>query len=562
MQLHKSTINAVGKALLDFDIKSDKKDLGFIFKRFKSKLELPVAAGDSTRREKAWVNWLSTDNSLPDFHLYPLSWASARLLIARVLKDFRLGPVAFSNGSEFTPTLGFNSIESKLGRSEWTCTADNFELWCETVYSHHGLKAALKKRYAEWLRRSGFSPKRTDYLLWQHFSKKRNAAYKVFRFKLSQITTIVEGNRFSTVPKNNEKDRPICVEPLANILTQRRVGLGIRECLNDKLGIDLTSLAEKHKSRIADPKVATIDLENASDRISLRLVEYLLPRRIFRLVSESRSEMTLGLDGEFYFIKKVSSMGNGFTFELMSLILTCLARSFDPTATVFGDDIIVASDVANAVIEAIQGGDLIVNVQKTHINDGYRESCGAHYFDGIGYIESFDFRFPVNEAEVLTILNKVGRLSLVHPEFLPLYGKIERLLPDALLPGPRKGAQYSEDLFTGSPLVSCCLAPFPFSKEGGLVKQKTMMRRLHKFGQLLQLDVRGATLHYGYEWKDARAVVTNLCARQWAKYLMYLASGRRCRDTVRGKGKFKSILYVTLADGSTFRWSSVVAFLI
>jgi len=144
-----STISAVGRSLIEhkFSEPSSKAE-EFAQKRFLSKLEVPDSKNQKQRADEAWRNWLESDRTLQLPPLLKPDWARAKLILAGILKDFHIGPVSFTNGSEFHPTNGFGSIESKLRRSKWTCTYDNFDLWYTTVMSHHGLKLAFRKRFA------------------------------------------------------------------------------------------------------------------------------------------------------------------------------------------------------------------------------------------------------------------------------------------------------------------------------------------------------------------------------------------------------------------------------
>jgi len=322
--------------------------------------------------------------------------------------------------------------------------------------------------------------------------------------------------------------------------------------------------AEKHRRLISNPKVATIDLKNASDRISLKVVKYLLPPWLFRYIEQSRSAMTLGLDDNYYLIEKVSSMGNGFTFELMSLILYAISRSFSTEASVFGDDIIVPNDVADLLLDDLQRGGFNPNYEKTHIRDSYRESCGAHYLDGHGYVESYDFRYPENIADVITTCNKLSRLANIYPSFRSLFVEVYRATPATLYaenPCKVTGAWRRKQEPFDSPKLDThtVMSPFQFRKDG-IPWTRSAWKRFRRYCQHLQLNPRGASLHYGFEWKDAQAAPSDVIAgTHWAKILMYLASGRTCCDTVKGKGVFKSFAVVTLSTGQSFRWSSIVA---
>lgn len=559
------TINAVGDVLLSNQFcKAGTNSEEFAQKRFFKKLERPDTKTNEARRQKAWVTWYESDESLRTLSgLFNPNWAKARLLLHEILKDFHLGPVSFTNGSEFVPTRGFNSVESKLSKSVWTCTHDNFDLWLNTVFSHRALKVATRRRYAELLARKGINQKKLDRSLWERYKNVPNFRRHIFGFKLWLITELVHGNRFTTVRKNNDEDRPVCPEPLANILTQRRIGLGIRECLKT-FGVDLDFVAEKHRVLISKSKYATIDLKNASDRISIRLVKYLLPNRVFNFIMSARSAMTLGLDDQFYWLNKISSMGNGFTFELMSLLLYALCQANDKDSSVFGDDIIVPNSVAPQVIADLQNGGFLVNVNKTHINSKYRESCGAHYNDEEGYIESYDIEYPTSVGNLITLTNKLNRLSNIYPSFVPLFLQVYRLMPATLYAeNPIKADGFwrrHKELHGYSFKLDDYMVKSRFQyRKDGLPINRRARSFIRRYCHRYQLDPRDASMHYAYQWEDDGRAPTSLKSSEWAKILMYIASGRRCKDTVRGCGVYKSYLVVTLKDGTTVRWSDLVA---
>lgn len=344
-----------------------------------------------------------------------------------------MGDLSFTNGSSFIPLGPLTSVACRL-TAEWTITPDCFDLFAKYAYWHRALKVSAKKRFISYCRSNRMCARKLNRQLWEHYGSRPNAAFEVFKFKLYLCVTFVAGNRWSTVPKNNLKDRPICLEPLCNMFIQRAIGLGIRKCLMDRLGIDLDHLADVHRCRIQSPSLATIDLSDCSDAISVRLINYLLPRHVLNKVLASRSDMTLGPDDMYYCVKKVSSMGNGFTFDLMSLILTALARSLDDKATVFGDDIIVHTNMANQVVEELQRADFVINVDKTNIDTGYRESCGAHFVDGYGYVTAFDQRWLTMDHDLIVACNKLAILEAIYGEpFSSLRADIWSILPPILL---------------------------------------------------------------------------------------------------------------------------------
>lgn len=205
-------------------------------------------------------------------------------------------------------------------------------------------------------------------------------------FNLHNRVESVPYNKVSFVPKTAVTDRPIAVEPSMNAFFQKAIGKALRPSLR-QLGVNL---AEQEKNQFfahlasKEGKFATIDLSSASDTISKAIVEYLLPSDWVALLSLTRSEHYL-LDGEIHRYEKWSSMGNGYTFELESLIFSsiCLAivRHRSKYA-VYGDDIIIPVDAYGDLANCLEWCGFIINKEKSFSDSYFRESCGADYFDG------------------------------------------------------------------------------------------------------------------------------------------------------------------------------------
>lgn len=198
---------------------------------------------------------------------------------------------------------------------------------------------------------------------------------------------VVPGNKFTTVPKNAKTDRGICVEPTLNIYGQLGVGALLRRRLK-RLGIDLTSQERNQKlaSLANDWKLATIDLSAASDSLSWKCVMELLPYDWFELLDLFRSSFSL-VEGSYVELEKFSSMGNGYTFELETLIFSAVAFSIVPLhdhhkVAVYGDDIIVPQYAASDVIDALEYLGFKVNGKKSFLAGNFFESCGTDWFSG------------------------------------------------------------------------------------------------------------------------------------------------------------------------------------
>lgn len=228
----------------------------------------------------------------------------------------------------------------------------------------------------------------------------------------------VPGNRFTTVPKDAEKDRGICIEPSINVYYQLGLGGAIRSRLLTA-GIDLRVAHEVHKRVACEASVeghmATIDLSNASDTVSRGLVKLLLPDTWYRELEALRSPKTL-FRGRWVALEKFSSMGNGFTFELETLIFLglCLGvTSGRPghDVFVFGDDIIVPTHAAKGVIAALKFFGFTPNDRKTFVSGPFRESCGGDYFLGVDVRPHFLKELPFEPQHFISLANGLRRTS-------------------------------------------------------------------------------------------------------------------------------------------------------
>nr|QDH88333.1 MAG: hypothetical protein H4Bulk474689_000001 [Leviviridae sp.] len=82
-------------------------------------------------------------------------------------------------------------------------------------------------------------------------------------------------------------------------------------------------------------------------------------------------------------------MGNGFTFELESLIFWALCSSVvshlggsESDVAVYGDDIVVPVDCVDECVRLLEFCGFTLNMDKSFWRGSFRESCGMHYFKG------------------------------------------------------------------------------------------------------------------------------------------------------------------------------------
>lgn len=228
--------------------------------------------------------------------------------------------------------------------------------------------------------------------------------------------TLVPGNMITTVPKNAKTDRVIAIEPDWNMFFQKGIGGLIRQRLRTCLGL-LTPDAQLLNQQLAKEgsvsgSYATIDLSGASDSVSLALCELLLPSDWFRAVLQTRSPEGI-VAGSAVTYEKVSSMGNGYTFELETLFFWALSKSVcgKGQIRVYGDDIIVPTEFASAVIWLLGICGFSLNAKKTFVSGPFRESCGGHFHNGAEVTPPY-FRHQIRGMpEYIRTCNRIRRVA-------------------------------------------------------------------------------------------------------------------------------------------------------
>jgi hypothetical protein len=226
----------------------------------------------------------------------------------------------------------------------------------------------------------------------------------------------VHPGKLSFVPKDARSMRPIVVEPILNGLAQRAVGSLMKDRMLRTVNLDLTDQTRNQSlARLGsiDGSFATIDLSNASDTVSWSVVRLLLPEAWFDFLAELRTghlEVKKGGCGGVVELEKFSSMGNGYTFELESLIFYALASScselegLGSDVSVFGDDIIIKTGGYPRLAGVLEDLGFLVNHEKSFSSGPFRESCGADWFEGES-IRPFYGKKPWSERILYTFHN-------------------------------------------------------------------------------------------------------------------------------------------------------------
>ncbi len=230
---------------------------------------------------------------------------------------------------------------------------------------------------------------------------------------LKEAFTIAKGNVMLTVPKNAKTDRVICYEPHMNIWLQLKVGRYIRARLK-KFGIDLDDQSINQRRAMLGSKtghLSTVDLKSASDTVALELVYQLLPIDWVCLLEDLRSKYTLWPDGHWKLNQKFSSMGNGFTFELESLLFYAICSSVSENVSVYGDDIVLPTENFERAVQLLSFCGFEVNTSKSYSSGYFRESCGENAYFGYSCTPVYLRELPKTLEDVVKLHNQVLLMS-------------------------------------------------------------------------------------------------------------------------------------------------------
>lgn len=321
--------------------------------------------------------------------------------------------------------------------------------------------------------------------LWAEASRLRQRRYP---------QRVVESSNYSFVNKTTTIARGTCTEPTVNMWFQ----LGMGACIDERLGkvFNYQNDTQPFWNRVMarrgsiDGSVCTIDLKSASDLNALHILEEVCPRDMVTWLKLLRCGRTTFPTGESAVLNMVSTMGNGYTFSLMTLLFYsvvksaytiagipmndgrsdmagvtnpyCVSRNF----SVFGDDIIVDRRAVRLVLRGLTLLGHIPNPDKTFVEGPFRESCGADYVNGVNvrgvYIKSLN-----TVQDVCVAINTLNRWSA--RTLVPLPETISVLANGTGRPLRKLFVPPDEDDAAGIHVPECMLDPDHrmFSKDRG-----------------------------------------------------------------------------------------------
>jgi hypothetical protein len=215
--------------------------------------------------------------------------------------------------------------------------------------------------------------------------------------------------RVVPVPKTLKGPRIIAIEPCCMQFVQQGIRAALysavesywltRGHVNFRDQSINQSLAIKSSN---DGRLATIDLSDASDRVprDLAMEMFRSNHDLHDAIDACRSTRAEMPDGSIIGpLRKFASMGSALCFpvEAMYFYTVCIVAlleiqnlpetpsnifSVSRDVYVYGDDIIVPSTYADAVLEYLRKYNCKVNTNKTFVSGSFRESCGIDAYKG------------------------------------------------------------------------------------------------------------------------------------------------------------------------------------
>nr|UJQ85883.1 MAG: hypothetical protein 3 [Leviviridae sp.] len=378
------------------------------------------------RERKAYDSFIETDRSVAEFEAslephwtsMPDGYQAAENSLADGLGEYPSSRDSIDRsahyrqydrlGDKCPPQLGhFKQVSGVLWASLFDI--DSFRVDFDRVIPRHGPGATAERlaanaRYSqrEWHERLDLWFPASDFLV-------PNSG---FVDQLADIQMVSPDDerpvRVVTVPKTLKSPRIIAIEPACVQYTQQSIMEILVERLENhkfsKRHVNFTDQTVNQKLALKsshDRSLATIDLKDASDRVSARLVwEMLETQRTFRSMVFSCRSLRADVPGYgIHSLSRFASMGSALCFPIEAMVFYTIVVSAIHRAEgypltphfllkarrgvrVYGDDIIVPVEYVQVVKRELEWFNLRVNSNKSFWTGKFRESCGLDAYDG------------------------------------------------------------------------------------------------------------------------------------------------------------------------------------
>jgi hypothetical protein len=201
--------------------------------------------------------------------------------------------------------------------------------------------------------------------------------------------------RVILVPKDSRGPRLISCEPVDFQWVQQGLGRALVKHVEShpitRWNVNFTDQTPNRIGALygsSNGRYSTLDLNEASDRVSLELVRLMFPEHVFTFLEACRSRSTVLPDGRELNLQKYAPMGSALCFPVLALTVWALLSSAAPDEytreriLVYGDDVIVPTAFAENAMSTLESFGLKINRDKSCTSGLFRESCGMDAFAG------------------------------------------------------------------------------------------------------------------------------------------------------------------------------------
>jgi hypothetical protein len=207
--------------------------------------------------------------------------------------------------------------------------------------------------------------------------------------------------KVALVPKDSRGPRLISMEPLEIQWIQQGLAQKIVSWVEHhpltRGSVNFTDQSINGRLALSssfDRKFATIDLKDASDRVTVALVKAIFPDDLVDALLAARTDLTALPSGRLVPLSKFAPMGSALCFPIMALTIWALVNAevldapisrsaYHGRCFVYGDDLIVASKRVDSVTSRLEAYGLRVNQDKSFSKGFFRESCGVDAWHGV-----------------------------------------------------------------------------------------------------------------------------------------------------------------------------------
>lgn len=287
-------------------------------------------------------------------------------------------------------------------------------------------------------------------------------------------------SRIISVPKTSKGPRLIAAEPASHQWCQQLVMSFLFNRTKSTFIGDFIDFRDQEKNASLvlqaslDRSLATVDLSDASDRLSCWTVERMFRKNpsLLRSLHAARTRYVRDDISEhpgFLKPKKFASQGTATTFPIMSLVMLIIAlgscleddnvssksiMKLRGKVRVFGDDIIIPSIGYERLTRSMELLQLKVNSSKSYVSGQFRESCGTDGYAGCDITpikpRSLDADSPSSRQALLDTSNNFFLKGLWNASNACLYLLPSRIRQNTRVVGVREVGSSGLTSFLGS----------------------------------------------------------------------------------------------------------------